>query len=142
MLLSCLLESLKDVGDQFHDFKSTAEALCNSSLYQKTEIQHCRKKKRLFYDNCDDEVLNPTEKLKVEVYLPVIDNLLVALKESLTVYTVINERVSLLTNVLELSFEILREKSLNLLEVVRDNLENTFPAKTAHFVDMIKSLEK
>lgn len=112
MLLSSLLEPLKDVGD-----KSRAKVLCISNTYQKTEIQHCRKKKRLFYDNCDDEVLNPTEKFKVEVYLPVTDNLLVALKESLAMYTVANERVSLLTNASELSSEILREKSLNPVKV-------------------------
>jgi hypothetical protein len=140
-MLNSLLEYVSNLRENFNEFEEVGKQCSNEHYSEKNKRP--RKRKRFFDEEEDYDTNNfsSSDKFKTEVYIPIVDNLIVALKKRISAYTLLDSRFGFLANLSSLSTNDLRESANKLIKNYPEDLEECFANELVHFVALLKSLK-
>ncbi|KAG8178524.1 hypothetical protein JTE90_022847 [Oedothorax gibbosus] len=129
-LLSSLTLYLEDIRSRFEDYEKMAKEVA-INLSSKEESRIPRKHFKTIYDgNAPETVLKPTDKFKVETFLPIIDQLQTELHDRIKVYELLEERFACLHKFKSMEIGIMKEKA--------EALAKTYPKDLS--IDIVNEL--
>lgn len=96
----------------------------------------------LGYKNSSGVELNPSEKFKIDCFLPVIDQLSTSINQRLKAYEVICNRFGFFGRLYELSYKELQEAAKQLVTVYKDDLDELLCVEIVHFAEFMKLYSK
>ncbi|XP_031345831.1 zinc finger MYM-type protein 1-like [Photinus pyralis] len=140
------LKSLKQYVSMMRDKFSTYEVL-GAEKSGTADYGHHRQRKRnvrlipLDYGLTPEVELSPSEKFKIENYIPVIDQFTSGLTQRLTAYETICSRFAFLRHIEDLSREDLENNATNLVNTYSDDLEGNLGIELVQFAEFFKNFK-
>lgn len=102
------------------------------------EISRKKKRKRFFDENqTDEEVLDSNQKMKREVFLVIIDRLIINLCERKIAYTELNKNFGFILAMESMNSDNIRESAKNLVELYSEDLDSSFIEESVQFKSIL-----
>lgn len=145
MTLNCAVASIKSLAtfvqskrECFNEYEQRAAELTGTLEY-KTVRQRVRnvRLKPLDYSNAPAAQLTPSEKFRVENFLPVIDNYLSALSSRLSAYDYVSSLFGFFSKLTQISPNGLKEASDKLVEAYNDDLDSCLGNELIQFQEFV-----
>lgn len=90
------------------------------------------------YKSSSSVELNPSEKFKIDCFLPVIDQLSTSINQRLKAYEVLCYRFGFFGRLYELSYEELQKAAKQLVIVYKNDLDELLCVEIIHFAEFMK----
>ncbi|KAE9523745.1 hypothetical protein AGLY_015805 [Aphis glycines] len=134
--LKCFIDAQRDM---FSVYEEKGKIITDSVDYvKKRNLKHNIRLDPLGNKSSSNVELKPSEKFKVDCFLPVIDQLSTSINQRLKAYEVISDRFSFFSRLYENSYKELQEAAKQLVKVYKDDLDELLCVEIVHFAEFMK----
>jgi len=134
--LKCFIDVQRDM---FSVYEEKGKLITDSVDYvKKRNLKHNIRLDSLGNKSSSNVELKPSEKFKVNCFLPVIDQLSISINQRLKAYEVICDRFSFFSRLYEQSYEELQEAAKQLVKVYKDDLDELLCVEIVNFAEFMK----
>ena len=125
-LLNSLKEYIQSLRSKFDYYNEAAKELTKCGNYRDNNkrIRKVSTKLTFFYSSTENMIFQGKDKFKIEVFMPIIDKLLMELERRSTEYTTIFARFGFISNILDID----KESIIKNCEKLCENYPNDFDA--------------
>ncbi|XP_076028442.1 uncharacterized protein LOC143017537 [Oratosquilla oratoria] len=135
-LLKSLTEFVQDQRDRFDDYEQIAVQKCGHNEYKddRGRVQR-RKRHHDEADSAEDTKLSPRERFRTTSYIPIIDQLILSLRDRLKSYETLQQRFASLPHIMAMQTDKLRDFAANLVRSYLNDLGPCLVSEIVHFQD-------
>ena len=140
-LLKSLIDFVQQKRDKFDHFECCGVERVGHEEYKAEKKRVCRRNVRWDIGTGEEALLQPRERFKEEVFVPIIDNLLSALRHRLNAYEAVYAYFRFLSNLSTSSSNDITVAADRLVHAYPEDLESDLADELIQFVSFIKSAE-
>jgi len=128
---------LEDIRNKFDFFLEQAKIMSSEECFS-WEISRKKTRKRFFDENETDEaVLESSQKMKCEVFLVIIDRLIINLHERKLAYTELHKNFGFILVMESMDTDNIRDSAKNLVQLYSEDLDSSFIEEAVQFKSIL-----